>query len=402
MKLHRNLVEAVVRNLQLIFADGKYADKVIEKSLASNKRWGARDRGFIAETTYEMVRWWRLLLYLGQTDDEMISDKKLWRLVGIWHVLNDQGLPSWEEFTGIKSGDVQRFFEKAKKIRKVKQSIPDWLDEIGEKELGEEWDKELNALNRQAQVIIRVNTLKTTKAELQRLLFAEEIETATLDGITDGLVLKKRINIFTTPHFKNGFFEIQDAASQLVAPFLQVDENMRVVDACAGAGGKTLHLASLMENKGKILALDVEDWKLTELKKRTRRNGIENVENRLIENNKTIKRMQNSADRLLLDVPCSGLGVLRRNPDAKWKLDIDFINSIKNTQQEILQTYTQILKKGGKFVYATCSILPSESEDQVKKFLTEHKGEFELEDEQRISPSQSGFDGFYMARVVRK
>jgi 16S rRNA (cytosine967-C5)-methyltransferase len=216
------------------------------------------------------------------------------------------------------------------------------------------------------------------------------------------LVLKERTNVFTSPHFKNGLFEIQDASSQLVADFVEVEGNMRVIDACAGAGGKTLHLAALMQNKGKIIAMDTEEWKLTELKKRARRGGANNIEIRLIDNNKAIKRLADSADRLLLDVPCSGLGVLKRNPDAKWKLDVDFINHIKETQQEILQNYVQMLRNGGQLIYATCSILPSESENQVEKFLESQNGAFELLDQQRISPAQTGFDGFYMARLLKK
>src|SRR5690606_27957347 len=127
-------------------------------------------------------------------------------------------------------------------------------------------------------------------------------------------VLEKRQNIFTLDAFKNGYFEVQDAASQAVAPFLRPEAGMRVVDACAGAGGKTLHIASLMKNKGRIIALDVESWKLDELGQRARRAGVNNLETRVIDSSKVVKRLEKSADRLLLDVPCSGTGVLKRNP----------------------------------------------------------------------------------------
>ncbi|MFM7485408.1 MAG: RsmB/NOP family class I SAM-dependent RNA methyltransferase, partial [Cytophagales bacterium] len=173
-----------------------------------------------------------------------------------------------------------------------------------------------------------------------------------------------------------------------------------VIDACAGAGGKTLHLASLMQSKGRIIALDTEAWKLEELKKRARRAGASNVEPRLIENSKTIKRLENSCDRLLLDVPCSGLGVLKRNPDAKWKLNLDFIERVKELQQHILADYCNLVKPGGMLVYSTCSILPSENEEQLNTFLQNQSGKFELQEQKTILPSQ-GFDGFYMARIVR-
>jgi len=175
---------------------------------------------------------------------------------------------------------------------------------------------------------------------------------------------------------------------------------MRVVDACAGAGGKTLHLASLMENKGQLIALDIYEKKLEDLKKRAKRNGVHNVDTRLITSTKIIKKLNNTADRLLIDAPCSGLGVIRRNPDSKWKLQPEQIERLKETQAEILDNYSQIVKVGGKMVYATCSILPSENEMQVEKFLENHN-EFRLLSERKISPAQSGFDGFYMALLEK-
>lgn len=175
---------------------------------------------------------------------------------------------------------------------------------------------------------------------------------------------------------------------------------MRVIDACAGGGGKTLHLAALMQNKGKVLALDTVDWKLDELKKRAKRAGVGNIETRVIESSKSIKRLHESADRLLLDVPCSGLGVLRRNPDAKWKLSEKFLGEVRETQRKIVNDYSPMLKPGGLMVYSTCSILPSENEKQVESFINAHAGAYELLEQKHILPSE-GFDGFYMALIKR-
>ncbi|MFN0214707.1 MAG: RsmB/NOP family class I SAM-dependent RNA methyltransferase, partial [Saprospiraceae bacterium] len=203
--------------------------------------------------------------------------------------------------------------------------------------------------------------------------------------------------------FRKGWFEMQDYSSQLVAPLLAPQAGMRVVDACAGGGGKTLHLAALMENKGSLIALDTQAWKLDELRNRARRAGASNIETRAIENRKIIKRLYGSADRLLLDVPCSGLGILRRNPDAKWKLLPERIEQLRGTQQEILQNYSAITKPGGRMVYATCSILPSENQEQVEKFLKSGAGKgFKLLEERRIVPQDQGFDGFYMALLTRE
>ncbi len=404
MKLHKNLIEAVVRTLQQIFNEGKYADKAIEKVLAKDNRWGARDRGFIAENTYDMVRWWRLLSFIsGETKIEYETEltfEKGWHMFGIWLLISGKELPNWQEFKKINQNDVAKLSSKADATRKIRESIPDWMDEIGEKELGEQWDEELKAMNTTAAVVIRANTIKVSKLELGKLLNDEEIETFAVTGYDDALILKRRSNLFKTTFFKDGFFEVQDAASQKVSAFLEVEPGMRVIDACAGAGGKALHLSALLQNKGRVIAMDVEQWKLDEMKKRARRGGVQNIEGKLIEGTKTIKRLHESADRLLLDVPCSGLGVLKRNPDAKWKLDLAFIDRIKNVQREILSSYPSMLKKGGKMVYATCSLLPSEGEEQVQWFLKDHP-EFTLEKEQRISPAKTGFDGFYMALMKK-
>ena len=167
--------------------------------------------------------------------------------------------------------------------------------------------------------------------------------------------------------------------------------------ACAGAGGKTLHLAALSQDKARIVAMDVEGWKLEELKKRASRAGLKSVETELIRGNKTLKYWEGKADRLLLDAPCSGLGVLRRHPDSKWKLNPEAIEEVMETQAEILHRYCRMLKPGGILVYATCSLMPGENDRQVAEFLEEHP-EFQLEEMDRTWPSD-GWDGFFMARM---
>lgn len=395
MKLYRNLTEAVVDALRQIFIDQRYADRVIEKILKQNPKWGARDRRFIAETTYDVVRWYRLFREATQA-----APDDFWKLVGAWVLWKREELPAWPEFYGLG----QRNFDTALKrinVLPVRESIPDWLHAAASSELGLRWPKELKALNQPARVVLRVNTLKTSRAELQKhLLQEEQITTEAPAEFPDALLLEERQNIFTRQAFRDGLFEVQDAGSQLIAPFLKGEPGMRVVDACAGGGGKTLHLAALMQNKGRIISMDTEAWKLEELKKRARRAGAANIETRVIDSTKVIKRMEKSADRVLLDVPCSGLGVLRRNPDAKWKLSPESLEKVRNTQQEILRSYSNILRPGGVLVYATCSVLPSENEKQVQSFLQTDPN-FELEAEHHQWPSD-GFDGFYMARLLRK
>ena len=403
MRLHRNLCFAVIDGLTKIFNEGEYADKVIQQLLKRDKRWGSRDRAFVAETTYDIVRWKRLYAEIADVKEPFSRDN-LWRLFAVWATLKGIKLPDWKYFEGTPTRKIKGRFDELSKIRKYRESIPDWIDELGVKELGEAtWTKELAAQNQKADVILRVNTLKTTKEKLQAVLFDSGIETEFIKGHPYALKLTERTNVFQTEAFKDGLFEVQDASSQLVADYLDVKPGMKVVDTCAGAGGKTLHLASLMENKGQVIAMDIYESKLKKLKIRARRNGVHNIEMKVIDSTKPIKKLYNKADRVLVDAPCSGLGVLKRNPDAKWKLQAEFIDSIKQTQAEILEQYSKMVKPGGKLVYATCSVLPSENQKQVEKFLTSDLGkEFTFVKEQAILSHKTGFDGFYMALLEKK
>lgn len=403
MRLHRNLVFAVVDALNLIFNEGEYADKVVEKTLKHDKRWGSRDRGFIAETTYDIVRWKRLYSEIAEVSAPY-SRPNLFRLFAVWAVLRGIQLPDWKQIEKTPTRRIKGKFDELSKIRKYRESIPDWIEQLGLNSLGEElWTREIAALNKQAQVILRVNTLKTSKNNLKNILLEEGIETETIEGYPDALKLKERTNVFRTKAFAEGFFEVQDASSQKVGTFTQVEPGFRVIDACAGAGGKTLHLAALMKNKGQLIALDIYENKLKELKRRAKRDGAHNVETRVIGNSKVYKKLYASADRVLIDAPCTGLGVLRRNPDAKWKLQPEFLEKITKIQQEILKNYSKMVKEGGKLIYATCSILPEENTEQIKQFLDSDEGKvFSLEEEKNIYASESGFDGFYMARMIRK
>ncbi|MBB1139685.1 RsmB/NOP family class I SAM-dependent RNA methyltransferase [Myroides sp. WP-1] len=402
MRLHRNLVFTVIDSILLIFNEGEYADKVVAKALKKDKRWGSADRKFVAETIYEIVRWKRLYTEIAEVKEPYTRDDA-WRIFTVWAVLRGYNLPDWKYFENAPLRRIKGRFDELSKIRKFKEAIPDWMDELGVKELGEElWSKEIAAQNQQAQVILRVNTLKTTRKKLHAILMDLDIETIQPEEYPDALILKERANVFLTDAFKEGLFEVQDASSQLVAPFLGIQPGMRVVDTCAGAGGKTLHMAALMENKGQIIAMDIYESKQKQLKIRAKRNSAFNIEYRIIEGTKTIKKLHEKADRVLIDAPCSGLGVIKRNPDTKWKLQPEFVEEIKKVQQQILQDYTKIVKVGGQVVYATCSILPSENEKQIEKFLASEQGQqFKFIKDHKVLAHQSGFDGFYMALLER-
>ncbi|HIB48306.1 MAG TPA: methyltransferase domain-containing protein [Flavobacteriaceae bacterium] len=402
MKLHRNLVFATIDSLHEIFNEDKQADKVLRNTLKRDKRWGARDRSFIAETTYDIVRWKRLYAEIADVKAPF-SRPNLFRLFTVWATLNGIKIPDWPQFEDTPTRRIKGRFDEAIKTRAIRESIPDWLDTLGEKELGKLWDKELAALNNQAEVILRANPLQTTVRELQNALSDLDIETITLKGYPYALQLKERANVFTSEAFQKGWFEVQDASSQRVAAVLDPQPGMRIVDACAGAGGKSLHIASLMENKGQVVSMDIYQNKLNELKRRARRNGIHNIETRLIDSTKVIKKMIGKADKVLIDAPCSGLGVLKRNPDTKWKMQPDFLEKIKETQRELLNSYSRMVKEGGQLVYATCSILPSENNKQVADFLSREEGaDFTLVSEEKLLAHKTGFDGFYIALLQRK
>ena len=203
MRLHRNLCFATVDGLLLIFNEGKYADKVVQTLLKRDKRWGSRDRGFVAETTYDIVRWKRLYAEIGEVKEPFTRDD-VWRMFAVWATLKGIKLPDWKYFEGTPLRRIKGRFDELSKTRRIKQSIPDWMDEIGVKELGDKvWSKEINALNQQAQVILRVNTLKTTKEELKATLFDLDVETLEDPKYPDALILKERANVFTTDAFQN-------------------------------------------------------------------------------------------------------------------------------------------------------------------------------------------------------
>ena len=396
MKLHFHLLKKVAEALHDIFENKKYADKVIEKLFKGNKKLGSRDRKFIAESIYEIVRYHRFY-------SEVAKSTESYNLLGVHLIKNGLDTEEFQDEYPINVDLIKRNLKNKYPIA-IKESFPDWMCEMGEKEFGaEDWALIMKALNKPADVYLRTNTLRITREELIRELEKEEIFTEKVEGLDSCLRLIERKNVFATHAFKNGYFEVQDAASQFIAPLLDVKPGLRVVDACAGAGGKSLHLAALMKNKGKIIAMDIHEWKLGELKKRAARNRVDIVEVKVIENTKTTKRLEGSFDRVLLDVPCTGWGVIRRNPDTKWKLSPTEIDRLLTLQREIITDYSKMCKPGGLMVYATCSILNKENEEQVKWFLASEEGQkWSFKKDIRLWPHKDNFDGFYAALLERK
>ena len=392
---------------------GYITDKVLERAFKYFKKWGARDRKLVAETLFDVVRWWRKILWSMRAEGVGEPDWLAMTFVMWLHTVSRrEGLSAkemlfaiserWPQFeiphTTILEA-VERFSQKSDSWA-VDESIPDWMAEWLEKEISPHKAQALvHMSNAVAPVFVRANLLKVATAEeLVRKLAAESIEAEVV--VNDAVRIAERRNLFKSRAFAEGLFEVQDIHSQKIAPFLGAQPGERVVDACAGGGGKTLHLAALMKNKGKIVAMDVYERKLEDLRKRAARAGVSCVDPRVIDSTKVIKRLHESFDRVLLDVPCSGLGVLRRNPDAKWRLSAEEMQRLSALQSDILMRYSKMAKPGGTLVYSTCSILPSENEKQVREFL-KATPEWRLEDMKTLWPEREGGDGFFMARMIR-
>ena len=401
MRLHRNIAVGIIEGLENIFI-GKIALKpALNKLLKKNKKWGARDRKFVFNIIIEIVRWKRKLIEIGKLDIK--SNNFLWDLLGLCLITNNIELPNWEKFSALDKEKIDLSFIPESSKRAFLQSIPNWLDKLGLKTFGKIiWEKEIESLNKKAFIYLRINTLRTSTPKVQKRLNKHQINTSLIPGFPDTLRLSQNIKLTNTEFYKNGWFEIQDINSQRVSIFTNPKPGMFVIDACAGSGGKALHLATIMQNKGCILAIEPSNEKRRQLEIRTKRNGISIINNDTSENKDIFKKNKESADIVLIDAPCSGLGVLKRNPSAKWHMDPKRINQIINLQQEIIQKYSILVSKGGILVYATCSIFPNENQNQIKHFLNSKNGKlFTLLDQKTFLTHQSNGDGFYMSKLMK-
>ncbi|GGI86252.1 SAM-dependent methyltransferase [Shewanella hanedai] len=390
--------ELVISVLEMVLSEGKPLDRAYSVHF-SGLQLPPSEQARITKVAGDILRRLNLYCFLSDVKPEEMSRLGT-RLLNAWHLFHELELPTLQYSLPLVETEYFTRLEEAKQQPALWDGCPEWLDTMGQAQLGDNWPKERAALNTQPKRFIRTNLLKCTREELGKKLRNEQVQTKEVEGVDTALEVVSDSALFRTESFKKGWFEQQDAGSQLVAAAVDAKPGMRVIDACAGAGGKTLSIAAQMQGKGRLLAMDVEQWKLDSLKQRARRASASNVETRIIASSKTIKRLKLSADRVLLDVPCSGLGVLKRNPDAKWRDTPERLPVLVELQKHILQSYSRMVKVGGILIYATCSIMPEENRDQVDAFLAENEHFKFLEDE-TISVADSGFDGFYMARLER-
>jgi 16S rRNA (cytosine967-C5)-methyltransferase len=365
------------------------------RSTLQKQEWGIHGRTLIVEAVYDLMRSWELLR-------RFISQEHIAQITGLWALLSGAILEDTKQNKPFLPPDYQekiREIESLIAVRGATAYYPHWFDERCRHELGaEKWMQIASAQLGQAPIVLRTNTLNITREALIEQLAREGIQAMPSQAVQTALSVPRSAQIFRTQAFSKGYFEMQDTASQMIAPMLKVKSRMHIIDSCAGEGGKTLHLAALLKNTGRIHALDIYPHKLEELRRRARRAGAWNIHTMPVQNAELPAGLQ-PADAVLIDAPCSGTGVLRRNPDTLLFRGDGYIDQLLHVQDELLQQYSTMVKPGGAMVYATCSILPSEGEQRIQHFLHNHSG-WIIEEEKRFCPSEpEGWDGFYAARL---
>ncbi len=441
--------EVALKTLYRINNEQAYSNIALDEELNKNKqKLNEKDIGLISEIVYGVVTW-------KITLDEIIKKYSKIRIKKISPWISDilrlsiyqivfldkipksaavnegvnlakrYGHKSSSGFVNAILRKVEKQdYEEMKNIKDNKErlskqySMPLWIVEELLKEgiKPENVEKICRASNIKPKVSIRVNTLKTNKQELKQVLEKENIKA--LDGILeDFLILDKAKNIEKLESFKNGLFTVQDEAAGLTALILNPKKGETILDACSSPGGKTTYIAQLVENDGKIFAFDIHEHRTKLVEQTAKRLGINIIETKVQDASKFDKKYENKFDKILLDVPCLGIGVLRRKPDIKWQKQKEDVEQITKIQYAILENCSKYLKTGGELVYSTCSILKEENENLVKKFLQKNK-EFELE---KIKISDENFfkkyleneqflqveqnektDGFFICKLFKK
>lgn len=417
MQLNTLRIDNAIAALGLTLAFREPADACLGRYFRDRPKLGAQDRAFIAETVFAVLRRKRFL----ETVAEDASPRRL--ILAALARLQGLGLNELEPFLRKDESD----WLKAMKARSmddktlaVRADLPDWLAGRLQHSMDEDGILALaRAMQQPAPLDLRINTLLAEREEILAAFRAEGIEAAPAPYSPVGIRLKEKIALNRHPLFLAGKVEVQDEGSQLLGYLVAPRRQEMVVDFCAGAGGKSLHLGALMQSQGRLYAFDVAEKRLANLKPRLKRSGLSNLHPQLIgsENDPKVKRLRGKIDRVLVDAPCSGLGTLRRNPDLKWRQTPESVTELVQKQTAILAAASQLLKSGGRLVYATCSILPEENEAIVEAFLETHP-EFALGDSTavlagqhipldtgkylKLNPAIHGTDGFFAAILERQ
>jgi len=422
--------------LHEFFLTAKPADAILDRFFRSHKYLGARDRRFIAETVYGVLRHLRLsreiIAQIVGNDYAGLGEEKQLRLALVAYSVvvtsgADRSESDLREFlqdtipanvidTVLKGLSEHRAAaDKSSVGTGVRFSFPDWMVHRFTEEYGPvESERLCQALNEPAPLTIRVNLLKASRDECHSRLSKEHVNCEPTRYSPLGLQIPKRLNLFQLQSFREGYFEVQDEGSQILPLLIDPTPTAKVLDACAGAGGKSLEFAMLMKNRGEIVAADVHDRRLEELRKRSRRAGAHNIRTKVVDLLEVDETdIEPVFDIVLVDAPCSGVGTIRRNPGMKWTVTEETVREISEKQRRILANSARYVKQGGLLVYATCTLFREENEDVVNGFLDAHPG-YELEDPTvrvervqlhgstsgrfvKLLPHIHGTDGFFCA-----
>lgn len=410
------------------------ADAVANSFFRERRYIGGGDRRTISNITWDVLRCWRRLHWHLRTDlKERHSDISPRLLCASMLFFAGQTLDqihalfSGERYSpsplNQREGAMLELLEghtlsTEKQPLAIRLEIPDWIMPHLEADFGDRLEEEMAALLGQPTLDLRVNLLKATRVEAIRALRREGFEPAETALSPWGLRLEGRQPITASEAFRNGLVEIQDEGSQLIAAAVDARPGQRLLDYCAGAAGKTLALAMTMENRGQVTACDVSRSRLEGAVKRLRRAGVHNVTRHLlVAGDKWAKRREGRFDTVLVDAPCSGTGTWRRNPDARLRLSQQDIDELLPKQAHIMDIAARLVRPGGRFVYATCSLLSVENRQQVEKFLERHPDYALIAPEERsellpqklrhescfaLTPHSDGTDGFFIAVLQRK
>jgi 16S rRNA (cytosine967-C5)-methyltransferase len=417
MAISRPQLDAATEALALALRFDRPADSVLHDFFRADHDLGARDRSFIADTVYGVLRRKRTVDHLAHDGGpRRMVLAYLGRIAGV----------SVRELAGATAPADQRWLAEIKADSldalplTVRLELPDWLVErLARTHSEAELIALARGLNEPAPLDLRVNSLRCERDEAHRILATDGMEAALTPYSPVGLRLQGRPSIQRHALFLEGAIEVQDEGSQILGYLVAPRRGELVVDFCAGAGGKSLMLGALMRSQGRLYAFDVSTARLNRLKPRLKRSGLSNLHPQPIadENDARIKRLAGKADRVLVDAPCTGLGTLRRNPDLKWRQSPQSLEEVRHKQASILRSAARLVKKGGRLVYATCSLLPEENEEIVSAFLSGHpefrpldcgtllqEARIPLDSELflKLYPHVHGTDGFFAAALVRK
>ena len=416
---------AAIDLLGLIETDPRPADAVANHFFRTRRFIGGGDRRAVSLLVWGVLRarrhlaWWLDYHHAPQTPRLLLALQALFsgqtpHKIATAFVSGRYGPPPLDvDEMEVLEKLSTRTLEHPNMPEAVKLEVPDWLLPRLRARFGPTLAAEMQAMNEPAPLDLRVNLLKTDQDGALQALAAEGLSAQKTTYSPWGLRLRNRQSVTSGKAFQEGLVEIQDEGSQLIALALDAKPGMRVVDFCAGAGGKTLAIAMGMGNKGHIVACDVSEPRLEGAIKRLRRAGVHNAERHLLEpGDKWVKRQAQKFDRVLVDAPCTGTGTWRRNPDARARLSEQDLAELTVKQSEILDRAQKLVKPGGKLVYATCSVLEDENEAQIHAFLA-RQPDFTLvpleapdalcgQSFLRLSPAAHGTDGFFAAVLVKQ